>query len=119
MGRKSFMYEYVKHYIEEESGSGCKLISENYNNIREKLILKCNCGNEFSVSLKDFKDKGKRKCKECVPPHNRLSYIEVKKFIEIDSNSGCELISNNYETIYTPLTIKCSCGMEFEKLLQI
>ena len=38
---------------------------------------------------------------------------EIRNYIEIESNSGCVLLSNEYKDNRTKLTIKCSCGNEF------
>jgi hypothetical protein len=46
----------------------------------------------------------------------KLIYEEVKSFIEIESNSGCKLLTTRekYKTTKENLLIKCKCGNEFE-----
>lgn len=38
----------------------------------------------------------------------------VKYFIEVESDSGCTLLSNEYKNVNTVLIIKCKCGEEFK-----
>lgn len=45
---------------------------------------------------------------------NRLNYEEVKRFIEIESDSNCKLLSTEYKTSKDKLIILCSCGETFE-----
>lgn len=43
----------------------------------------------------------------------RLSYEDVKRYIENDSLSQCKLISKEYKNNRTKLEIKCKCGNKF------
>jgi hypothetical protein len=45
----------------------------------------------------------------------KLTIEEIKQFIEVDSNSGCELLSTEYNNDGKKLRIKCKCGTPFEK----
>lgn len=46
----------------------------------------------------------------------KLTYEHVKEYVEKDSNSGCLLISENYENSYTSkLIFQCKCGNIFER----
>ena len=92
---KRWKYEEVKNFI--ENNSSCKLLSKEYKNIDTKLKFKCSCGNEFETTFDKFKSRNKRQCNECgkkiLANKQKLSYEEVKQFIEVDSNSGCKLLS--------------------------
>ena len=44
----------------------------------------------------------------------RLTYQEVKSFIEGEEGNGCKLISTEYINSHSKLKIKCSCGNMFE-----
>lgn len=44
----------------------------------------------------------------------KLSYEEVKKFIEGKEGNGCKLISTKYVNLKSKLQIKCKCGEIFE-----
>ena len=44
----------------------------------------------------------------------KLSYEEVKEFIEGKEGNGCKLISTEYKNLKSKLIIKCSCGEIFE-----
>jgi very-short-patch-repair endonuclease len=46
----------------------------------------------------------------------KLTYEDVKKYIE---SSGCVLISEEYINTVTPIKIKCSCGVVFDKAMKI
>ena len=45
----------------------------------------------------------------------RLTYEYVKNFIEVDSNSGCKLLSTEYINNSKHLEIQCKCGETFYK----
>jgi len=93
------------------------LISKEYNGIFEKLQIKCACGNDFNVSFDNFKNNNVTRCFKCfintVNKDKALSYDKVKNFIEIESKSGCELISKEYKNAIENLQIRCSCGEVF------
>jgi hypothetical protein len=111
-------YKMVKNYIEKESDSGCKLLSKEYINMNQKLHIQCRCGNDFYTSFSKFKDRNKRHCKKCTTKIKRnlwnFDYDYVKNFIEVESKSGCKLLSKEYINNSTPLKIQCSCGNIFE-----
>lgn len=109
---KKLTYEEVKNFIEVESGSGCKLLSEEYIRNNSKLLIMCKCGNNFKTEYTTFKCSNKRQCNKCSGKQT-MTYYEVKKYIEIDSNSGCKLLTNTYKNNTTKLGIKCKCGEMF------
>lgn len=63
--KQAFSFEYVKHFVELESESGCELLSDTYINTDSKLEFKCCCGNIFSATFYKFKNCSKRQCNEC------------------------------------------------------
>ncbi len=105
----------VKQYVEENSD--CELLSKEYKNIDKKLTFKCSCGNEFQTSFYKFKSRNKRQCNECgrkkIAKSKKTSFEEVKNFIEIESGSGCQLLSTSYKNAQEKLKIKCECGEIF------
>ena len=113
---KRWKYEDVKNFVEENSK--CKLLSKEYINIDSKLKFQCECGNTFETTFYKFKTRNKRQCNECsrkkVSNNMKLSYEEVKKFIEVDSNSGCRLLSKEYKSANDKLLIQCKCGNTFK-----
>lgn len=120
MGRKRRSYESVKHYIEVESNSGCKLITtkeeyESYKNSPSHMPLKLLCSrckiNTFSVTLSRFKDRNKTICYKCAIKNRSLPIQEVKHFIE--SNSNCKFLSKTYDGVLSPIELKCECGNIF------
>ncbi len=44
----------------------------------------------------------------------KYSYEEVKKFIEVESGSGCKLLSKEYKGAHDKLKLMCECGDIFE-----
>ncbi len=109
---KKYTYDEVKKYIEIESDSGCKLISKGYINSKMKLNVQCKCGKFFDVSFSKFKHENQVKCAYCTNKV-KLSFNEIKEFIEIKSNSGCKLISERYRNVNEKLKLKCNCGKYF------
>lgn len=112
-----YNYNYVKNFIENESNSGCKLISDKYVNVDDKLLIECRCGNKFKTRFIRFL-KGKRFCNKCGRKakfeSQKYTYEEVKRFIEVESQSGCELLSDIYISSTDKLIIQCKCGVIFE-----
>jgi hypothetical protein len=128
---RKFTYEQVKYYIEIESKSGCEFLEteETYNQKRLieprmaycKLNIKCSCGREFNVDFNSFKSGNKQRCNHCTFEEKgiglRYTYEDIKNYIEIESESGCKLLSKEYEDYHKPLHIQCSCGNDFYRAL--
>jgi len=114
---KKFTYEEVKTFIEIESESSCKLISKEYVNIDNSISIRCNCGCVFITTFKQFRHSNKRQCNKCgyeaSPDKQKKLYDDVKHFIEVDSSSGCKLLSNEYLGSKSQLLIECKCGRHF------
>ncbi|MDF2700953.1 MAG: hypothetical protein K0Q49_2517 [Haloplasmataceae bacterium] len=124
-------HEEIKYFVEVESKSGCKLLTtkEEYKQKRIeqpkmalcKLKFQCKCGNEFEISFNTFKSGNKRQCNECTFKETgnglRFTYQDVKNYVEIDSESGCKLISKEYHGNHIPLEFQCSCGNHFHRAL--
>lgn len=117
-GKRKFTLKEVKHYIEIESGSMCNLSSLEYINSKSKLDLICRCGNKFKTSFSEFKNMNKRQCNSCSTSSatNKLllNIKDIKRYIEIDSGSGCKLLSDKYGGAKSNLNITCRCGNEFK-----
>lgn len=113
---KRWNYEDVKKFV--ENNSKCTLLSTEYKSIDAKLSFKCECGNIFETTFDKFKSRNKRQCNECgkmiLSNKRKLSCEEVKNFIEKESNSGCKLLSTEYNNAHEKLLIQCSCGKQFE-----
>ena len=50
-------------------------------------------------------------------PIKKLTYQEVKHFVETESNSGCKLLSEEYKNNSTNMLFQCKCGAKFNKYL--
>lgn len=108
MGKLKYTYDEVKNYI--ENFDGYKLLDDTYINNSKKLKIRCPNNHIFEMNFGNFKQ-GKR-CSIC-KGLKRYTYETIKYFIEIESNSGCKLISNNYTNYSQDLKIQCKCGKEF------
>ncbi|MCR3759141.1 hypothetical protein KYB31_09080 [Clostridium felsineum] len=115
--KKHFLWDIdsVKKYIEVDSKSNCKLLSTKYINKNEKLKIKCKCGNIFYKSFGMFKDKKQQQCPKCSNSIN-WDYDKVKHFVEIDSKSGCKLLSTKYINMRTKMEFECRCGEKFQTI---
>lgn len=115
---KKLTYEEVKAYIEGKEGNGCKLLSEKYINAKSEMSFKCKCGDIFYTDLDRFKSRNKRQCTDCGIKNRsairKLSYNQVKEYIDGGSGNGCKLLSNEYENNSRKLNIMCKCGSKFE-----
>jgi len=118
---KYFTYTEVKNFIEIESQSNCKLISKEYIKSSKKIIIECACGEQFETTLDSFKRANKRQCNKCsrslISERYRLKYDDVKNYIEIESNSMCKLLSEEYINSGRHLKLLCRCGNIFSKSL--
>lgn len=114
--KRIYKYEDIKEYI--EYNSDCKVLFTEYYGQDKEIRLRCGCGNEFITTFDKFKNKNKRQCDDCGrligDDARRLRYEDVKRFIEIDSNSGCKLLSKKYKTQNDNLLIECKCGNSFK-----
>lgn len=113
---KRLSYKEVKNFIEVESDSGCRLLSEEYVSAHSKLNILCKCKKEFKTSYQEFRSSNKRQCNHCgyenISESLKLSYEDVKKFIE-DNESGCKLLSKTYKNSSEKLKLRCRCGKVF------
>ena len=108
-------YEYVKGFIEGEDGNGCKLLSEEYFNTDEKLLIQCACSEVFEASFSKFFHRDKRQCNKCgknIASENRKTPKDL--VIRTIEEQGCKVISDNYKDTKTVLEISCSiCGQHY------
>ena len=104
-GTIKYTYEEVKNYIES---FGYKLLSTEYNNARERLLVKCECGNEYFVSFTKFKT-GSR-CYEC----RKVKWSKEKIIEYITNHTDFEFIEFiEYKKGISTLKLKCEHGHEF------
>lgn len=105
-------YEKVKEFVDKNSN--CEVLTEDYKNIDSPMTFICECGNEFTTTFYRFKNRNKRQCNLCgnklIAKSQKLTYEEVKNFIENTSNSGCKLLSETYKNAHEKLKIQCECG---------
>ena len=92
---KRFTHEAVKHFVEIESNSGCKLLSKEYINSITNLDIICRCGNLFSTTFKIFKRENNhiRHCKEC---GKKMLIEKLSKTHEQFCTEVYELVKDDY-----------------------
>ena len=97
------------------SSSGDMLLTEKYENCRQKLRIKCGlCDYVFEINMTNYKKKKNGHCKEC--GIYRLKHGDVEKEI---LELGDKLVSKYVNTI-TPLLIECgSCKNIFKMSLRV
>lgn len=116
-GVKKYTYLEVKAFVEKESSSGCKLLSKSYANNESLMLFKCSCGEVFQTTFSRFKNMNVRRCNKCGIKLNAESrtfkYEDIKNYIEVESGSGCKLLSDTYTKSTDKLLIQCKCGAKF------
>jgi hypothetical protein len=105
-------YEYVQSCFESE---GHTLLTYQYINSRQRLRYMCSNGHVNTIRFDDFK-KGSR-CKTCNKskgPHNKLTYDQVKNYVE---SIGYTLLSHKYINSHTKIKVRCTNGHEYKVTL--
>lgn len=103
---RKIKYEYVYNYILSKD---CILLSDNINNAKEKLKIKCSCGEIFYRSFNKFKSSNQTKCLKC-QNITEWNYNKVKEFV---TDNNCKLLSSHYDNREEILDFVCSCGEKF------
>lgn len=108
-------YELVLDFV--KNNSKCLLLSTEFKTEKNKMLFKCNCGNEFETTFERFRLRNKRQCNSCgfieQLKKQSLSYDEVKRYVTENSNS--ELLDTEYVNVNSKLKFKCKCGEIFFK----
>lgn len=119
---KGINVRWTKKKVEElltKYDTGATLLSEKVNTQKESLRFRCACGEVFDKRTTDILRNKTCRCKKCrykaTRAHFQFDYDKVKRYIEIESNSGCRLLSTEYINNSEPLKIQCKCGNVFEK----
>ena len=115
---KKYTYEDVKDYIENRSE--CKLISNEYIGIFDKLDLLCECGNMFKKSYAKLKNMNIICCPDC---SRILTNMKNTHDIDYICNAVKEKYGNDIKIVnmdyvgtrHTIATIQHKCGYVFEK----
>ena len=101
---KRLTHEEAKRYIEIESGSNYKLLS-NYSKSSLPLLIQCDKGHIFDMNLNNFKS-GDKRCPYCYG-NAKYTYKQVK---QIFIKGNCELLSKTYTDNKQLLDYICECG---------
>jgi len=101
--KQNLDYKHVRNFI---NLTGNKLISKEYVNNSENLIIKCKyCGETYMRTFATFQGIEDNMCKTCSIENVKFTYGEVKDYIE--NKSECKLISKEYINSYSKLKILC------------
>ena len=112
-------YEKVKHFIEVENKSGCKLLSTEYKKVSEKLKLLCNCGEVFYSSFSSLKWSRKHfVCNNCsykIIKNKKINSNKDQVMLKIDNvHNGNIVLLGAYTSANTDTLFKhLECGYEW------
>lgn len=85
------------------------LLSNDYLNMKSKLVFRCSCNEEFETTFSNFVDKGKRSCDKC-KNHKKYTLDEVK---EMFSKEGFIPLFKEYKNCGERLPIETKDGYRF------
>lgn len=113
-------YDEVSKTIKEY---GCELISDKYKSYKDRLNIKCVCGNIFTRNFADFRN-GTHRCDECA---KRISdEAKMKYTYEYVQNLLYEnrtvLLTEKYGTYIgykDKILCRCECGSEYETTFEM
>ncbi len=108
--------EEIKNFAKLKGGY---LLSENYYNNKEKLLWRCNCGNEWQTSWVDIKYRNSW-CPACssIARANKLRKYNIDDLNKIILEKNGILLSNQYFNCDSKLEIKCSKNHIFHLTLR-
>lgn len=125
---RRFKITYSDIVREIEGNSECKLVTskqeyeyEVINNRKSptQVELKLLCGQcreeIFVTTLRRWRERRKDHCYSCSMKNRSWTYEQVKHYIEVESQSGCTLLSKEYNGVLEPLLMKCWCGEVFKR----
>ncbi|MGG0308442.1 hypothetical protein ABEY43_06490 [Priestia megaterium] len=101
-----FTFDSVKEYIES---FGYKMLSTEYKNVKQNLLLECPNDHQYEASLNNFKNQNKR-CPHCSGNARRtIQYVKDHAI-----QKGLEVLSDSYKNNSSPLLVRCLHGHEYE-----
>ena len=104
-GNQRYTIEEVREFMESK---GYKLLSKEYNNNHTKLELMCPKGHKFWMTYGNFQQK--QRCPQCHYNNMKLTYEEVKEYIE---DKRYKLLSKEYKNSQIKLELECPEGHIF------
>ena len=103
--------EKAKEYIETESESGCKLLTETFKENNSSIDIQCKCGRTYKTTYSNFRNY-QQSCEVC-SGRIQWDYQRVKDFVEGEEGNGCKLLSTSFIRVGDKLKYKCACGEDF------
>ena len=99
----------VKEFVEGEDGNGCKLVSEDYKNIKTTMFFLCCCGNTFEATWDSFINQSKRQCNKCSGLERKTTEAFKKEVFDLEGGNYC--VVGDYINDKTKVKIKhVKCG---------
>lgn len=90
-----------------------------FNSKRNGVTIQCAyCGEDKRIGVSQLANKNfcNAECRKKYEEEAR--YNKAKNYIEVESNSGCTLLSTEYKNKRAKLKIRCRCGTDFERALE-
>ena len=92
-----------------------ELLSGDITSAKQELLWKCTIHGDTFNRCWNAISNGNIICP--ISHRNYYTYEQVKAYIEVESNSGCKLLSKEYKHYHSKLHIECSCGNDFYREL--
>ena len=112
--------EFVKEQI---ASFGCRCLSNEYINYKEKLTIMCQCGNVYQQSYSNFMH-GTHRCQKCSRKiadevKNKYTYEYVYKYLQEHGSTLLTPKTEKFIGYKSTIEIECSCGEKFSTMLEI
>ena len=108
-----YKFEDVYNFVKENSK--CELLEKEYKNYNTYMNFKCECGNFFKTTFKQFKDMNKRQCNVCGRKNaNKNRTYNINYVKQYCNDVGLKLLSDAYTNCKEKLLVECECGEIFE-----
>lgn len=104
--RRRLTLELFKTYAESKGGV---CLSEEYVNIRSRLLFRCSCGHEFEATGDVIRNDS-----WCIKCCGR-GPLSLDVFVDLAREKGGECLSTSYERLSDPLLFRCANGHEFHR----
>lgn len=114
-----FYPKYTQKDVEEiVANEGCVLLSSYNGRGKDKIKLKCRCGNEFETTFEKFLIRNKKQCNACGRKRSADGWRKQKsELYKTVQDLGYSIVRENYNRYTDSFVVKCQCGFVFETSL--
>ena len=114
MPKKKTLQE-IKDFLFEKYGDDIEVLSTEYENSKEPLLVRCKCGRTYWRTFNKLRS-GFITCKKCrYDGLSELYRTPFDKVLQTLQDNECDYISGEYINGSSKLVVKCSCGNIFER----